>query len=87
MPNTKSAERRVRSDAKKTERNKSVKSRVKTLEKRYQAALTGGNKDAAATALRSYSSAVDKAVKTGAIHKSTANRKKSRSAVKLAALS
>jgi small subunit ribosomal protein S20 len=87
MPNTKSAERRVRSDAKKTERNKSVKSRVKTLEKRYQTALAGGNKETATTAFRTYSSAVDKAVKTGTIHKSTANRKKSRSAVKLAALS
>ena len=87
MPNTKSAERRVRSNAKKTERNKSVKSRVKTLEKRYQTALSGGNKEEASSALNSYASAVDKAVKTGAIHKGTGDRKKSRSAVKLNALS
>lgn len=86
MPNTKSAERRVRGNAKKTERNKSTKSRVKTLEKRFVQAVDSKDKDQASVALKSYVSAMDKAVKTGTIHKSSANRKKSRSAVKLAAL-
>ena len=86
MPNTKSAERRTRSNARKQERNVSAKSRVKSFEKRYLDALKSGDKAVATTALRSYSSIVDKAVKSGVIHKSTASRKKSRLAVRLVAL-
>ena len=86
MPNTKSAIRRVRETARKTDRNKSTKSRVKTLEKRFGAAVASKNKDDASVAHRSYVSAIDKAVKTGTIHKSAANRRKSRSAVKLSTL-
>ncbi len=86
MPNTKSAERRTRSNARKQDRNVSAKSRVKSFEKRYVDALKSGDKAVATTALRSYSSIIDKAVKSGVIHKSTASRKKSRLAVRLVAL-
>jgi small subunit ribosomal protein S20 len=86
MPNTKSAGRRMRSSARKHDRNTSVKSRVKTFERRYLDALKTGDKAAAATALRGYSSMVDKAVKAGVVHRATASRKKSRLAVRLTAL-
>jgi small subunit ribosomal protein S20 len=86
MPNTKSAERRTRSNARKHDRNVSTKSRVKSFEKRYLDALKSGDKAVASTAFRSYSSIVDKAVKSGVIHKATASRKKSRLSVKLVAL-
>ena len=86
MPNTKSAERRTRSNARKHDRNLSTKSRVKSFEKRYLEALKSGDKAVAATALRAYASTVDKAVKSGVVHKATASRKKSRLAVRLAAL-
>ena len=86
MPNTKSAERRMRSNARKQERNKSVQSRVKTFEKRYVEALESGDKAVAATALREYSSVIDKAVKGGVLHRATASRKKSRLAVRLTKL-
>lgn len=86
MPNTKSAERRMRSSARKQERNKSVQSRVKTFEKRYVEALESGDKAVAATALREYSSVIDKAVKGGVLHRATASRKKSRLAVRLTKL-
>ncbi len=86
MPNTKSAARRMRSNVRKQDRNSSVKSRVKTFEKHYLDALTAGDKTVAATALRAYTSTVDKAVKAGVVHKSTASRKKSRLAVRLVAL-
>lgn len=85
MPNTKSAESRMRNSARKQQQNNATKSRVKTFEKRYVTALSGGDKAAAAAALRDYTSVVDKAVKTGVIHKSTASRKKSRLSVRLAA--
>lgn len=87
MPNTKSAERRARNSAKKHVGNQSVKSELKTLEKRYLGTLSAGNKDQALSSFRSVSSALDKAAKTGVIHRATANRKKSRLAIRLNAAS
>ena len=86
MPNTKSAERRMRNSARKQLRNRSVKSRLKSMEKRYNAALKGGKKDDAQTALREAISAFDKAVKGGVIPRGTADRKKSRLTLRLATL-
>ena len=83
MPNTKSAERRARNSARKHVRNHSVKSELKSLERRYLGTLTAGNKDQAVVSFREISSALDKAAKTGVIHEATANRKKSRLAVRL----
>jgi small subunit ribosomal protein S20 len=83
MPNTKSAERRMRNSARKQSRNHSVKSRLHTLQKGYAEALAGGKKDAAASALRTVSSALDKAAKGGVIHARTASRKKSRLTLQL----
>lgn len=76
----------MRNSARRQLRNKSVKSRLKTLEKSYQAALTAGKKEDAVKALRAVSSALDKAAKKGVIHKSTARRKTSRLSVRLNAL-
>lgn len=86
MPNTKSAERRMRSSARKQARNHQVKSRLHTLEKKYLATLTAGNKSDATTALRDVTSAFDKAVNAGTVHRATANRKKSRLSARLNAL-
>ena len=83
MPNTKSAERRMRGSARKQLRNHSVKSRLHTLEKNYSALLTAGKKDDATAALRTFSSALDKAAKHGIVHRSMASRKKSRLTVRL----
>jgi small subunit ribosomal protein S20 len=83
MPNTKSAERRARNSARKHQRNHSVKSRLKSLEKNYLGLLSGESKDQAVTSFRSVCSAFDKAAKTGVIHRATANRKKSRLAARL----
>lgn len=84
MPNTKSAERRMRNSARKKLQNRSVKSRLKTLERAYAESIKGGKKEAATEAFRKLSSAFDKAAKTGVIHKSKASRRKSRLSVKLA---
>ena len=86
MPNTKSAERRMRNSARKHAQNRSIKSRLHSMEKRYLALVEASKKEEAATALRGISSAFDKAAKTGAIHRATADRKKSRLALRLAAL-
>jgi len=84
MPNTKSAERRMRSSARKQARNRSTKSRLHTLERNYLQLVGAGNKDEAAKALPAVSSAFDKAAKAGVIHRATADRKKSRLALRLA---
>lgn len=86
MPNTKSAERRMRNSARKNARNRSTKTRLHTLEKRYLDLVTNGKKEDAAKALNVVTSAFDKAAKAGVVHQSTADRKKSRLAVRLAKL-
>jgi len=78
MPNTKSAIKTVRKDAKRTEQNRQMKSRVRTFEKNFLKTIESGDKDASAAALKKVYSAVDKAVKAGVLHASTAGRKKSR---------
>ena len=86
MPNTKSAERRVRNSERKHSQNKATQSRLKTLEKNFLATLKTGKKEEAAHAYRAVSSGFDKAAKTGAVHSATASRKKSRLGTRLAAL-
>lgn len=78
MPNTKSAERRMRNSARKKLQNQGVKSRLHTLERNYAELVGAGKKDDAAETLRQLSSALDKAAKTGVIHRARANRSKSR---------
>jgi small subunit ribosomal protein S20 len=84
MPNTKSAERRMRNSARKQAHNRSIKTRLHSLEKGYLRVLGGGNKEEAAKALRAISSAFDKAAKSGVVHRATADRKKSRLSLRLA---
>jgi small subunit ribosomal protein S20 len=83
MPNTKSAERRMRNSARKQLQNRSIKSRLHTLERKYAASLTAGKKEDASTALKTLISAFDKAAKSGVVHRATASRKKSRLTLRL----
>jgi small subunit ribosomal protein S20 len=85
MPNTKSAERRMRNSSRKATRNRGAKTTLKSLEKRYLETLNSGKKEDAAKAYQTMSSALDKAAKGGIIHWAKADRKKSRLAVRLAA--
>ena len=83
MPNIKSAMKRVKVSKKKNLRNRMVKTGVKTAIKKYQVALTEGVAPASAQ-LSVTTSAIDKAVSKGVVHKNTANRKKARMAKALA---
>jgi len=78
MPNTKSAERRMRSSAHKQLHNRSIVSNLRKLEKNFRTAITGGKKEDATKLLPGLFSAFDKAVKSRVIPRPTANRKKSR---------
>lgn len=75
----------MRSNARKQQHNRSQKSRLHSLERGYLQLLGTGKKEEAAQALRTLSSAFDKAAKTGVVHRSLANRKKSRLALRLGA--
>jgi len=75
----------MRSTVAKEERNRTTKSRVRTLEKKFRALAAEGRKEEAAEAMRLTVSALDKAWKNGVLHRSTVNRKKSRLAKVLAA--
>jgi small subunit ribosomal protein S20 len=83
MPNTKSAERRMRGNARKEHHNRSIKSNVRRVEKSYRALVAAGKKDEARKALPALHSALDKAVKSGVLPRPTVNRKKSRLAAAL----
>ena len=83
MPNTKSAERRMRNSARKNLHNRSVKSALRRLEKNFRTAITAGKKDDAAKLLPGLFSAFDKAVKSRTLPRPTVNRKKSRLAAAL----
>jgi small subunit ribosomal protein S20 len=68
----------MRNSARKQLRNRSVVTRLNTLEKKYNQLASEGKKAEAATALKSVVSALDKAAKSGTIPKTRANRKRSR---------
>ena len=78
MPNTKQAIKRMRVTAKKTARNRHVKSTVKTAVRQFSDTLAQGNLDNAADKLKSATRVIDKAAGKGVVHKNAAARKKSR---------
>ena len=82
MANIKSAKKRIKVIAKKTLRNKMIKSRTKTAIKKVVLAINNNNKEEAQVALKAAVSAIDRAYTKGIFHKNTAARKKS-SLVKL----
>lgn len=78
LANIKSAKKRIKVIETKTLRNKMIKSRVKTLVKKIDAAVAAGNKDQALSSLHEAVVAIDKAAAKGVYHKNTASRKVSR---------
>lgn len=78
MANIKSAKKRILVNRTKAERNKAVKSGVKTSVKKVLAAIEANDKDAAAKALVAATATIDKAASKGVYHKNTASRKVSR---------
>lgn len=75
MANIKSAKKRIKVIETKTLRNKAIKSKVKTLVKKVDAAVVAGDKDLATTSLREAVVAIDKAAAKGIFHKNAAARK------------
>ena len=78
MANIKSAKKRILVTKTRYERNKSIKSSVKTAIKKVEAAVAANDKAAAEAALKAAVSELDKATKKGIYHKNTTARKVSR---------
>lgn len=76
MPNIKSAERRMRMEAKANLRNRIVKSELRTMARKFKAAVEAGDKDAALALYKEYTGALDKAALKGTLHPNNVNRKK-----------
>jgi len=77
VANIKSQIKRIRTNEAARLRNKAVKSQLKTHIRRVREAITAGDKDAAATALKDASTKLDKAVSKGVIHANQAANRKS----------
>jgi small subunit ribosomal protein S20 len=81
VANIKSAKKRILVNRAKAERNKAIRSGVKTAIKKVSAAIEANDKDAAAKALVAATATIDKATSKGVYHKNTASRKVSRLAL------
>lgn len=78
MANIKSAKKRIEVAAIRTERNKSIKSKVKTAIKKVESAIALADKTVAADTLKSAIVEISKAASKGVYHKNNAARKISR---------
>ena len=78
MANIKSAKKRILVNRTKHDRNKAIKSAVKTSIKKVEAAVAAKDKEAANAALLNAISTIDKAETKGVYHKNNASRKVSR---------
>ena len=86
MANIKSQNKRIATNAKATERNKAVKSELKTVVRAAREAVAAGDKTKAAAAVALAGKKLDKAVSKGVIHKNQAANRKSSIAKKVSAL-
>lgn len=86
MANTASARKRIRQIERRTERNKSRMSRMRTFIKKVETAVASGNKDAAAAALREAQPEMQRAAGKGVVHKNTISRKISRLSARVKSL-
>ena len=86
VANIKSQIKRIGTNAKATERNKAVKSEVKTAVRAARTAVATGDKAAAEAALKTAGKKLDKAVSKGVLHKNNAANRKSSIAKQVAAL-
>ncbi len=86
MANIKSQIKRIKTNLKAQERNKAVKSELKTAVRRTREAIAAGDKAVAQEALMTATKKLDKAVSKGVIHENQAANRKSSMAKQVAAL-
>jgi small subunit ribosomal protein S20 len=86
VANIKSQIKRIRTNEKANERNKAVKSQLKTVIRSTKAAVAAGDKDKALAALTVATKKLDKAASKGVIHKNQAANRKAAIAKQVSAL-
>jgi small subunit ribosomal protein S20 len=86
VANIKSQIKRIGTNKKAQERNKAVKSGLKTAIRATREAIVAGDKDKATSALLTASKKLDKAASKGVIHKNQAANRKSAIAKQVASL-
>ena len=77
MANIKSQKKRVLTNEKRHQRNKAVRSALRTAEKKVRVAVEAGDADSAKAAALEASTMLDKAAFKGIIHKNQAANRKS----------
>jgi small subunit ribosomal protein S20 len=87
VANIKSQIKRNKQNEKAHQRNRAVKSELRTQVRKFREAVESGNVEAATSALQVASRKLDKAVSKGVIHKNQAANRKSAIAKKLSELS
>ena len=86
MANTPQAKKRIRRNANRAVINGARVSRIRTFIKAVESALTAGNKNDAAKALKAAQPELARGVARGVLHKNTASRKFSRLTKRVSAL-
>jgi len=86
MANTPQAKKRIRRNANRAEINGARISRIRSFLKKVETAIAGGDKAAAAEALKTAQPELARGVARGVLHKNTAARKMSRLSKRVAAL-
>jgi small subunit ribosomal protein S20 len=86
MANTKSAKKAARKIVRRTEVNKSRRSRMRIYVRKVEEAIASGDASAAKTALRTAEPELMRAAQKGVVHKNQASRKVSRLAHRIAKL-
>jgi small subunit ribosomal protein S20 len=78
MANTKSAKKAARQTVRRTEANKTRRTRLRTSVRKVEEAIASGDKAAAAAALKAAEPVIARTAQKGIVHRKTASRKVSR---------
>ena len=87
MANTPSAKKRIRNTLRKTDINKSRRSRIKTFVRRVEDAIESNDAKSAMDSLKAAQPEIMRGVTKGIFHKNTASRKISRLSSRIKAIS
>jgi small subunit ribosomal protein S20 len=86
MANTPQAKKRIRRNTNRAEINGARVSRIRSFVKKVELAIAGGDKSAAAEALKAAQPELARGVSRGVLHKNTASRKMSRLSKRVAGM-
>ena len=87
MANHKSAEKRIRRNARRSEINGARVSRIRTFVKKVEVAIESGNREDAMSAFRSAQPELHRGVTKGVLQRNTVNRRLSRLSARIKAMS